>query len=173
MSYSIYWALTSTVANRSCGESNRKIDFSPFPFARRIRPSCPASAHSFSTPRLNMLLTLGLLFYLPYSATASKYFYTVNRHQVISPELIRSRNCVTDGVYRRQSVVTRPLLESSRHLEDLVLPAQETPRINFYVPLFSHTDFCSIGTVNIFAKILCDTDLNRSGVYGTAIEAPI
>ena len=44
-----------------------------FGIARQIRPSWPASAHSFSTPRLNLMLTRGFLSFLPLSVTASIY----------------------------------------------------------------------------------------------------
>ena len=55
------------VANPSRGQLNRENEYFPvlvrageFGFARRVRPSRPASACSFSTLRLNLVLTHGI-----------------------------------------------------------------------------------------------------------------
>ena len=62
-----------------------------FGLVRRVRSSRPASACSFSTLRLNPVITHWLLSFLSLSATASTY--TINCHRV-RHEFIRSRNCV-------------------------------------------------------------------------------
>ena len=62
-----------------------------FGLARRVRPSCPASARSLTTLRLNVVLTRGLLSFVSFSTTA--FIYTVNCHRANS-KFIRSRICV-------------------------------------------------------------------------------
>ena len=85
------------VANPARGQLNRENEYFPVPvraqefgLARRVQPSRPAPACSFSILRLNLVLTG----FLPSSAAASIYLYkTAIRHRV-SPECIGSRNCV-------------------------------------------------------------------------------
>ena len=77
------------VANRARGQLNEENEYSPVPvralefgLARRVQPSRPASACSFSILRLNLVLTHGVppdfhggsiyIFKLPY-ATRSVY----------------------------------------------------------------------------------------------------
>ena len=60
--------------------------------ASLVRTSRPALARSFSTPRLNLVLTYGTL--LPLSLSATVSIRTAMRHRA-SPEFIRSRNCVS------------------------------------------------------------------------------
>ena len=74
------------VANPACSQLNREETMFPVPvrarefgLARQVRPSRPASACSFSTPRLKMVLITG---FLPVSATASTY--AVNHHSLMS-----------------------------------------------------------------------------------------
>ena len=81
------------VANPARRRLNRENAFfsvpvraSEFGLARQIRPSRPASACSFYTLGLNLVLTE----FSPLSAAASTY---TNRHRV-SPEFIESRNGV-------------------------------------------------------------------------------
>ena len=81
------------VANPARRRLNRESVFfsvlvraSEFGLARQVRSSRPASACSFYTLGLNLVLTE----FFPLSATASTY---TNRHRA-SPEFIGSRNCV-------------------------------------------------------------------------------
>ena len=86
------------VTNPARGQPNKEHgNFFPVPLrtlkfslARQVRLSRPASAGSFSTPKLNLVLSREFLPFLPLSATTS--IYTVCRHRV-SPELIGPRNC--------------------------------------------------------------------------------
>ena len=78
------------------GQLNRKPVFCLLPvhawkfgIARRIRPSRPASACPSSTVRQYMVLSRGI----PPAFCSGVYKYTANRNRV-SPEFIRSRNCV-------------------------------------------------------------------------------
>ena len=82
---------------RSCPWSAEQGNiFSPCPrlrlnvcFAKRVRPSCPASASSFCTLRLNLVLTHGT----PPVFRDGVTIYGVSGHRV-SPELIGSRKSV-------------------------------------------------------------------------------
>ena len=62
-----------------------------FGLARQVRPSRSASARSFSTPKLNLVLGHGLPSFLPLSATSP--IYTINSHWA-SPQFISSRICL-------------------------------------------------------------------------------
>ena len=108
------------VANPTRGQLIMKHKFVhawEFGLASRVRPSSPASARSFCTPRLNQNLVsqdgfgrpvprqpaclfstprLNLVISYPYSRaplSATVFIYTVNLHGV-SPEFIGSRSCV-------------------------------------------------------------------------------
>ena len=89
------------VANPARGQLNGENMIFPVPvrarkfgLARRVRPSCPASARSFSPVRVNHQSSI---FNLVLSAAASTY--TVNRHWV-GPEFM-SGNAIA---YRRRSL---------------------------------------------------------------------
>ena len=66
-----------------------------FDLARRVRPSRPASACSFSILRLNLVLIHGipLAFHDSVHIYIYIYIYTINRHR-FNPECIRSLHCV-------------------------------------------------------------------------------
>ena len=87
----------SMVAIPAHGGITRKNGVFPVPvracekngFAGRVRPSRPASACSFSTLRLNLVLTRGV----PSAFNEGVHIYTVNRYWV-SPKFIGSRYCM-------------------------------------------------------------------------------
>ena len=89
------------VPKSACGQLNTKNRFhvpvcaGELILVRRVRPSRPASACSFSTLRLNLVLSPGLLPFPSFSAVVP--IYTVNRHRV-DPDFIRSRNCVSFSI---------------------------------------------------------------------------
>ena len=90
---SAFCLVINRYGRQSCSWSAEQRNLnSPYPRSRlRIWSSETRSTpRSFVTPRLNLVLTHGF-FSFPHSETAP--FYNDNRHQV-SPELIRSRNCV-------------------------------------------------------------------------------
>ena len=66
-----------------------------FGLERQVRPSRPASACSFFTLRLSLVLTRGrcLLAGFPHFPRRRQFIYTANRHRV-SPEFIISQNYV-------------------------------------------------------------------------------
>ena len=111
--------INGMVANLARGELTRGNVFFHVPFRARerglggqARPSRPAPARSFSTPWLNLVLTHGLLSFLPFSTTAP--IRTVNRHH---PYIIKGQSRVdrvtrlrTDGVHRQDSAGTRPVV---------------------------------------------------------------
>ena len=89
---------TDKVANPARGQLNRENKYFPVParaweigLARWVQPSRPASACSFSIPRLNLVLPHGIP--PDFRGGAHFFIYTAIRHRV-SPELIGSRSCV-------------------------------------------------------------------------------
>ena len=95
------------VANSAHGQPNRKNEYFPVPvrarevgLARRVRPSRPTSACSFSTPRLNLVLTHGI----PPDFRDGVHYIAI-RHRA-GPEFIGSRNCVP-MVFTAESPPTR------------------------------------------------------------------
>ena len=86
------------VANPARGQLSRENECFPvsvcaweFGLARRVRPSRPASASSFSTLRLGLVLTHEI----PPKFRGGVHLFILNaiRHRA-SPEIIGSRNCV-------------------------------------------------------------------------------
>ena len=91
------WVCVGKVANPARGQLYRENEYSPVPvralefgLARRVRPPRPASAWSFSTFRLNLVLTHGIP--SDFRGGVLLFIYTAIRHRV-SPEFIGSRNC--------------------------------------------------------------------------------
>ena len=80
------------VASPAHGQLNREIKYLPAlparAFVKQVRPSCSASACSFSTLKLNLVLTHGIPF-----PRRRPFIYTVNRHRV-SLEFIVPRSCI-------------------------------------------------------------------------------
>ena len=68
--------------------------------------SCPASPCLFSTLRRNLVLIHGIP--PAFSGGVYLFIYTTNHHRV-SPEFIKSRNCVS-GVRCRESTSTGPVV---------------------------------------------------------------
>ena len=100
------------VVNPARGQLYRENGYFPVPvrarefgLARRVRPSGPASACSFSILRLNLVLTHG---FLPISAAASIYLY----HHTPSGKsrVYRVTQLRIDGVHCRESAGTEPVV---------------------------------------------------------------
>ena len=86
------------VANPARGQLYRGNGYPPvhvraweFGLARRVQPSRPVSACSFSILRLNLVLTHGIP--LDFRGGVHLFISTAMRHRV-SPESIGSRDCV-------------------------------------------------------------------------------
>ena len=100
------------VANPARGQLDRKNEYFPVPvhasefgLARQVRPSRPALACSFSTLRLNFVLTQGIP---PISAATSIYFY----HQPPSGQsrVDQVTQLRTDGIHCPESAGTGPVV---------------------------------------------------------------
>ena len=85
-----------------------------FDLTRHVWSPRPVPSSPFSKPRPNLVLTRGLLSFLPRSATAS--IHIVNCHRA-NPKFTRSHNGLrTDGVYYRESVGTGPVVLKVVHV---------------------------------------------------------
>ena len=105
--------------------SRAKICFFPCPRSKKAQEvglvSRPASVRSFSTPRLNLVLTHGLSSpcLAPAFRATTVSIFTVNHHRV-SPEFIRSRDCVPMAFIaesppaQEEQVYARPFSQRSR-----------------------------------------------------------
>ena len=127
----------SQSSSSSCSNTPRKFMF-PVPvragesgLVRQVRPR-PASARSFSTPTLNLVLTRGLLSFLPVSLMV----HPVNRHRV-SPELIGPRDCLPTA-FRREPAGTGPaVLINLARVTDAAYSGSPVDQLR-YAPLFLH-----------------------------------
>ena len=97
------WSAEQVKLNFTCPRSRLTI------WSReRVRPPRPASACSFSTPRLNLVLTRGI----PPDFGGGVHLYTAI-HNRASPEFIGSRKCVLTLVRRHRANSSRGIHSSS------------------------------------------------------------
>ena len=134
------------VGNPTRGQLNRENDFSLSPLApdkfgraRRVRPSHPTPACSFSTFRLKLVLTRRI----PPHFRGGVHLFIPSTSQV-SPEFIGSRNCVPRWVSPRHYTVDPMLLQLGNpikcHGEVLSLQPM-IPLKRFAQRLYMRSDF--------------------------------
>ena len=121
-------------ARRQLNTENRHFPFplraGEFGLARRVRPSRPASACSFSTLRLNLVLLLTI--FLPVSAAMS---LCLNRHTISSQSRIsRFTQLRTDGVHYRESAGTGPVVSKVVPVTGAALAGHHEP-INVHLSI--------------------------------------
>ena len=141
------------VANFARGQLNRETEYFPVPvrawkfrLARRVRPSRPARACSFSTLRLNLVLTLG---FLPVSVTASIYLY---RHTSSGQSRVyRVTQLRTDGVHCRESTGTGPVVLKAVPVMGAAFAGHHgSSNVRLYLPTSTIANICdthSIGDI--------------------------
>ena len=154
------------VANPARGQANRKNGYFPVPvrarefdLARQVQPSRPASACSFSTLRLTLVLTR----FLPISAAASIYVF-------IPPTTIGSVPSSSSHAFTYR---WRQLPRVCRHRTSSPQgsPSNGCCLFRYHhgpiiVPLFSYIHYWSVvDMLMLMLMLMCDKESNGGGRY--------
>ena len=132
------------VANPPRSQLNRENDYFPVPvhalefgLARRVRASRPASVCSFSTLRLNLVLTHGIP--PDFRGGVHLFSYTDIRHRVYQVAQMH-----TDGVHCLESIGTGPVVLKAVPVTDAAFAGLTMDQL--CAPLVSHPHYWSYST---------------------------